>query len=501
MREVPVFGRARIARRLASVSLLAIAQAACAPADPPHEEGGDAALGALVVSIDALGARHVGAYDAAHATTPRFDRLAARGALFERVYAQQTWTLTSHVSMLSGLYVATHGASSHTPARAGTPMLASILREEGFATAAFVSAGGYMKPDFGLGRGFDAYVVNDDGAATLDAARAWLALQAAARARDPEHRFLAFVHFYDVHSDVGTEWPYRAPDDFVARVFPDGVDWDRRGDTQLLVEMRRRGDATPRDLEVLHGLYDAEVLHADERRLGALLDALRELALDASTLVVATSDHGEELFEHGRGSHQSAYDEVARVPLAIAGPGVPRGARAAAWSELVDVAPTVLDALGLDVPASMQGESLLPLLDGRAAQSAVAHVDGRMPGLYGDYSSAIARDVEGVPWTLVGFVDLDLTRTTEDERAFALRGPGELYRLDDDPLQRHDLAAAEPALARRLARELLAWYDANERAAAAFAAPPDGGADAVAPGRALLSDAERERLRAIGYAE
>jgi arylsulfatase A-like enzyme len=230
-------------------------------------------------------------------------------------------------------------------------------------------------------------------------------------------------------------------------------------------------------------------------RLAPLLALLGELDLLADTLLIVTSDHGEELFEHGRPIHQQPYQEVAQVPLVVHGPGIPAGARVAAWTELVDLMPTVLDALGLPIPPHVQGESLLPLLRGERPATACAHVDGRMQGFPDPYPSAIACDIDGVPWT---YVDVVTRAAAEQEEGgghgpYGLRGPGELYRLDGDPNQQTNLALAEPALAARLGRELIDWYGRNEAAGNRL-----GEASAPVP---QPTPAERARLRALGYAE
>jgi len=205
--------------------------------------------------------------------------------------------------------------------------------------------------------------------------------------------------------------------------------------------------------------------------------------------VIVTSDHGEELLEHGKVTHQQPYEEVARVPLVMRGPGIPAGARIPHWVELVDLMPTVLDAVGIAPPGHVQGESLLPLLRGGSPRSPGAFVDGIMEGL-STQASARARDIDGGPWTYLVAVGQE---GEAGQRRYAAPGPGRLYRLDRDPGQQHDLRADEPRIAALLRGELLDWFARNERAGRALGAP---GRDP-----ALLSDEERERLRALGYAQ
>jgi len=449
-----------------------------------------AVRGVVVISLDALGAKHVGAYGYERDTTPALDDFAAQGVLFERAYTQQVWTLTSHVTMMSGLYPKTHGASKRGPARPGATMLAEVLHDAGFATAAFTGAGGYMKPGFGLGRGFDVYGTNRATERGGRAVARWLRERARIRALDPAHRFFLFLHFYDVHSDEGTDLPYDAPPAFRARFLPDGLDWKRRGDTYMLMGMQVRGDVDDHDREVLRSLYDAGVLQADQRRLAPVLRLLDELGLARDTLVVVTSDHGEELFEHGRTTHQQPYEETARVPLVARGPGLPAGARVPALVELVDLMPTVLDLLGLPIPAHVQGESLLPLVAGETPRTPDAHVDGVMDGLAGEYPSGLVRDIDGVAWSLIANVG---SRGEGPARRYRITGAPELYRLDRDAGQQHDLARSEPARTAELSRAVLAWFARNEVAGRALGEAGDH--------PDLLTEAERAQLRALGYSE
>jgi arylsulfatase A-like enzyme len=451
----------------------------------------------VLVSLDALSALHVGAYGYERDTTPALDAIAERGTLFERAWSQQLWTLTSHVTMMTGLYVATHGASRLAPMHERATTLAEILSAQGFATAAFTGAGGYMKPDFGLGRGFDVYAVNASIGSGAGSPAAWLRQQAVRRERDPAHRFFLFVHFYDIHSDEGTDVPYAAPERYRERFLPDGLAWRRRGDTRLLAALREADDVDASDRAALRDLYDAEVLHADQERLAPLASLLDALDLADDTLLIVTSDHGEELLEHGGTTHGQPYEEAARVPLVLRGPGIPAGARIAARAELVDLLPTVLDALELPVPPHVQGESLLPLIAGDAPRTPGAHVDGRWPAMLGSLPSAIARDEDGVPWTLVAKVGRrNPERVAPEAPGFFLAGPTELYRLDRDPGQQHDLAAEEPERAARLGAALVAWHERTHAAGRRLADE-----QTASPAEPILSDAERERLRAIGYAE
>lgn len=467
-------------RRLLLV-VVSLVVAGCAP--PPELRH------VVLVSLDAVGANHVGAYGYARDTTPHFDALAREGALFEAAYTQQPWTLSSHLTMLTGLNPAVHGASRTRAVAPESASLAEVLHEAGFATAAFTGERVWMHPRFGHGRGFDRYELGgNDARANAPAIVAWLAEQARAVERDPQHRFFLFAHFYDAHSDANTPVPYHVPGPVEDRYLPKGEVWGRSGGTALLLQLRRNGGVTERDRTFLTAYYDAGVRYVDEYGLGAVVGALRELGLLDETLLVVTADHGEEIFEHGYVLHGQPYVETAHVPLVLRGPGVPKGVRVPQLAGLVDLAPTVLSLLELPSLPHAQGLDLTPLLRGGAPVRDAVFLDG----VYEDghtWGSSVFADVAGARFAYVTSVRAHGPR---GGRSFSADEPGELYALDDDGQERVDVAAERPELARDLRERLVAWYRSNELRARALAA---------SPARAQLSPAEQDALEALGYAK
>src|SRR6185295_9750999 len=170
--------------------------------------------------------------------------------------------------------------------------------------------------------------------------------------------FFVFVHLYDPH------W-HDAPPDWARRLFETAYAGSVTGNWQDF-SRRERGAVSDADLAHLLALYDGEIRYADTE-VGRVLDHLAARGLDRSTLVLITSDHGEEFLDHGSWEHQKTlYEEVVRVPLAIRGPGiVPRRERAQV--SLLDVAPTILAWAGLPVPPTANGRSLLEPLAEREA--------------------------------------------------------------------------------------------------------------------------------------
>jgi arylsulfatase A-like enzyme/Tfp pilus assembly protein PilF len=403
---------------------LALALGALACGRPPER--------VVLISIDTLRADHVGAYGATRAHTPTLDGLAARGVRFAHAFSPAPLTLPSHASLLTGLDPPQHGVRNNggfrLPEEVAT--LAEVLRAGGFATAAFVGAF-VLDRQFGLARGFDVY---DDrmaprraaGAtgfaerradAVVDAALAWLA-------GAPE-RFFLFVHLYDPHAN------YDPPPGFRAS-FPNRP-------------------------------YAGEIAFADAQ-LGRLLAALRERWPDERTLVVATSDHGESLGEHGEATHAyTLYDATQRVPLLLAGPGLPAGAVVTPLVRLVDVAPTVLALTGQAALPETAGRDLRALVSGREREPRTAYLETLAPQLDFGWSPLLA------------------VRTHRHKYVSAPRP--ELYDVQTDPGELRDVAAAEPELAGELAA-LLEARAVGAGTRAQFVAPrPE----------------DRRRLRSLGY--
>jgi tetratricopeptide (TPR) repeat protein len=291
--------------------------------DRPPPRGGRPSF--LLVTLDTTRADHLGAWGWPHARTPALDALARRGVRFARCDAPAPLTLPSHATMLTGELPGGHGVRDNgrfrLPEKATT--LAELLAARGYDTAAEVSASVLARP-FGLAQGFrrwgepagGAHLTREaaerDAVATTDAALDDLRALASP--------FFLWVHYYDPH------WPYRAPDAGATGPTPG---------------------------------YDAELAHLDAE-LGRLL-----ARLPPDTVVLVAGDHGEMLGEHGEARHGLLpFAAARRVPLLLAGPGVPAGVVRDELVGLADVAPTLLALAGVPAPRDVDGRSLLPLVRG-----------------------------------------------------------------------------------------------------------------------------------------
>ena len=348
----------------------------------------------VVVSIDTLRADRMSLYGHERATTPRLDAFAADALVFESAWSNGAYTLPSHMSLFTGQVPSVHGVQGagvrRDPER--SPLLAEVLAERGWTTAAF-TGGGFVNPEFGFGAGFERYgtldplvnrgsrklradlenvpgvdlrLLEENG---MDVVEGWLEDHA-------DESFFLFLHTYAAHQF--DPWPRHA------RAF--GLEGELADDTRSLELIYSTGEgATEEELEKLLLWYDATVLQADEG-FGRLVDKLDALGLMDDTILVVTSDHGKALGEHGSIGHgHDLHEEMVHVPLVVYLPpagasasAIERGAfapgRSAAPASLVDVVPTILEALDLAPWQGMQGQSLLSL-DPTTTRPVLAEID------------------------------------------------------------------------------------------------------------------------------
>ncbi len=304
----------------------------------------------LIVVLDTLRADRVSCYGYDRPTTPHIDALCARGVRFEHAYSTSTWTLPAHASLFTGLFPIRHGATQENVRLGGGPStLAEILGANGYETFG-VSDNPLVGPQTGLDRGFDDFVETWRNASTRDSdPYRHPNLEAVARFLadlDPDQPFFAFANYIEIHG------PYAPPEPHRSRFLAPDTD-------PALMQSALRRDAAGFYLDsssiaapefaVLNDLYDGEVARVDAL-VGALVDTLERSGHADDTLLVITSDHGENIGDHGHFRHVfSLYGTTVRIPLILVLPGGLRGGEVRSEPVgLVDVFATVLRQCGIE---------------------------------------------------------------------------------------------------------------------------------------------------------
>jgi len=410
---------------------IAFALSAGAAPGPQRSPGTPQAHPNLVlITLDTTRADHLGSYGWKYARTPNLDALAARGVRFVRVDTAAPVTLPSHATLLTGLYPPRTGVRDNgTFVLSGhVETLAERLAAHGYDTAAVVSAivlarrhnlsQGFRIYDDDLGAGYAAgtEVAERQAEATTAAA-----LAVAGTLKSP---YFLWVHYYDPHEE------YRPPTRFA-----DSLTGPSR-------------------------LYDGEIAYVDEQ-IGALLSKL-----PGGVTVAVAGDHGEMLGEHGELHHGLLlYRAARRVPLLLAGPGVPAGRTEECLVRTADLAPTLLDLAGVPKPPSLDGASLLPL--GRNCNRT-------------SYSESF------LPFFAYKWYPL---RSLSTDRFFYLHAPkSSLYQLPSDPDEKTDLASQQPPAMRLWEKRLRDLLEAAGEPLDAAVRPEN-----------VLTDEQRKQLASLGY--
>jgi len=405
----------------------------------------------VLITIDTTRADHLRCYGYTEIETPNIDTLARAGIRFSHAFSPVPITLPAHTVILTGAYPMATGMHdfSGNKLAAGFPTLASVLRSNGYATAAFIGSA-VLDSRFGLNQGFDTYFDHFDfsrldetnldlmerrGDQVMDQALGWLKL-------NPPQPFLLWVHLYDPH------YPYTPPQPFASRYA-----------------------SRP---------YDGEIAFADAQ-VGRLFAFLRNRGWYDGSVMALASDHGEGLSEHGEKTHGFfVYNSTLHVPLIFKIPGASPAVIHEEVS-LADVMPTLLQALRLPPPATVQGRSLLSVMLGQPpARPSNLYSETYLPLLHFHWSQLRGYESRGLKY-------IDAPRP-------------ELYDLQTDPHELKNLYPTRQALAEGLHNELFSLL--GRFTPATLPARRGGPAQAGKNGsteRELTDPGLLERLRSLGY--
>lgn len=405
----------------------------------------------VFVSFDALQAAHVGCVGYPRNTTPTIDAVAKEGFNFARTYSVASWTVPASMTWFTGVYPSEHRmtnkfavytkqAQKIANLRDLAPdlmTLAEVLKKNGYVTGGFTGNAG-VSAGFGYEQGFDTYFHEKGTFGGFDRsvpkALEWLK-------ENKGKKFFLFLHGYDVHGQ------YAPADGFDYRFVDKGYDKKFTGAEQEQEVLREQGldegKLTLRDADVRfwRAIYDEKISRADAR-FAAFLKEFDKLGVTGKTVFVLTSDHGTELYEHRRFDHGfTLYDEQIHVPLVVKLPGAKGGKSIPDRVSSIDVMPTILDLLCVEVPEKvrkqLRGKSLVPALGGeKVGRDVFSETDYR---LYTFKRSVITPD----GWKLI------LTMETKAR---------ELYGLNADPGETKDLSQAERKRADELELKVYAHF-------------------------------------------
>lgn len=350
----------------------------------------------LLITVDTLRADHLSCYGFRKIETPNIDDLAKNGILFEKTISQSPWTTPSLASILTSLHPAVHKAGEviwkeeqkmFRKIGESIPMLPEILQANGYFTQAILS-NPHLTKSQGFAKGFDGFHNFDEtfyeaeelfylrltanikseilnrwytaGDIITDEAINWLK-------DNYKTSFFLWIHYTDPHI------PYHPPAKYRENISYKGKFRNRR-----LLDFGRikEGyyDISPNDREYIENLYNGEIKFTDDQ-LGRLINKLKELAIFNKTLIILTSDHGEEFWEHLEFEHgHTLYNEQLHVPLIIHFGGFSSSKKNVITQQvrLIDIFPSILEMLKIDYPNITQGESLIPLILNKAQESRIA---------------------------------------------------------------------------------------------------------------------------------
>jgi arylsulfatase A-like enzyme len=439
----------------------------------------------VLISLDTLRPDHLGCYGYQRNTSPGIDSLAEDGVMFVNTFSTTSWTLPGHISMLTSLDCVHHQV--YFPLQKmepGTTTLADVLRDFQFYCAAF-TGGGYLSETYGFSKGFDAYQeirLHGDKAIRFDEAERLAELAVDWVVFNKDKQFFLFLHTYQPHD------PYANYSSAGKEFLSQDARW-KQIKMETLFENTGRFDThfTEREKHNIIALYDGEIKYTDTVLVQPILQKLKALGLYDRSLIILTSDHGEEFYEHESWLHDhSIYDEAIKIPLIVKFPdSLHKGKRFENIVRITDIMPTILDIVGVSFPDNtVDGQSLLPIIKGKEAE-------------HRPYISDLAlRNFEIAPTLIAAnkgqfklILNKEIVSPFIKQAAMEFNGSNiELYDTEKDPGETENLAAdiSYRDLCIELIQKITDIYERVE----SWKKEKD---------EVTLDQSLRERLKALGY--
>lgn len=403
----------------------------------------------LLITVDTLRADHLSCYGNPNPTSPNIDAVANDGVVFEHAFAPKGSTWPALATIQTGLYPVTHGVRYNgMTLDSKHETLAETLAPAGYTSALFIANGGQQRWE-----GFEMRVILKDeprDRGVSDAALDWLD-------KNADKKFYLWLHYMAPH---GPYEPLKDYNNFTDKNYKGDLDGSYDRLTRAFVRQEKLSDA---DTAYVRGLYDGEVAYNDAQ-IGRVLDKVTSLGIMDDTLVVISADHGEELGEHhGYWHHQaSLYDGTLHVPMIFKLPGkVPAGVREAAPVSLADIAPTILDLLGVTRPAAYEGHALNAVFNKQPLER------GPVIGEWGDKMLYIRTPEYKYISNPSGFeppvkrernlADGPETQRKKGDHTLPMKKQ-ELYDIAKDPKEQQDISSSSAEIIAKLEAELKSGY-------------------------------------------
>jgi len=392
----------------------------------------------VLISIDTLRADHLSTYGYSKKTSPYLDEFSKNSVVYKNFYSTSSWTLPAHASMFA----------SDTPSNLKTASLfdklpesaltiSEVLGKNGYYTYGFDS-NTYVSPSWNFSQGFNGYTVERSNPNVVDAnlifphAEKWLQ-------QNKDKKFFLFLHAFEVHD------PYCPPEPYASKFKGNYTGKVNCVNLSMILEnISKKKVLSTEELNRFVSLYDGEISYTDYY-LGMFLKKLKDLDIDKKTIVIITSDHGEEFGDHGTwGEHiHTLYNELIHIPLIIKSPTLQPGVKLNPVS-MVDVAPTILDLVGIKKPVEFKGESVLQDLHNKKIffelSDTQMQLRNRLAVLYKAEVGVTPRERkdESLDKIKVGVLlnDWKLIRSFNPQMI-------ELYNIKQDPYEKNNLAFDE----------------------------------------------------------
>lgn len=397
----------------------------------------------ILITIDALRPDHLSCYGYKRVTSPNIDKLAKEGVLFTQAIAQAPVTPGSIPSLMSSTYPSTNGVIEfiENPVMLSVPTLPLILKNQGYTTASISGHGEIFASIPGLERGFDLVYdrLNKSGNEITNQALEWLD-------KNKTNVFFLWIHYFDTHG------PYQPPPPYDKLFVSDKLnlsDIEVLRNTAKIIGVdpaRTPHNMTEQEKKYYISQYDGEIKFVDEQ-IGRLLNILKEQDLLKNTLIILTADHGENLYDHENffGHATLLYDELVRVPLIMRFDNLIPTVRVISQQvQLIDIMPTILDIAKVNTDIKMEGKSLLSLVLNKTIDSgSYAFSEARQDT--GGGEKFIRYSIRSLEWKLIYTYDSDDS------------GKCELYDLNNDPQELHNLVQTEKEKFKFMKEKLESW--------------------------------------------